>query len=48
MGSQYRRYHLSEYLDKSRVDCQEKDEKYDICKSLTPIFLLLIDILTYI
>ena len=48
MGSQCRRYHLSEYLDGSGVDCQEKDEKCDIYKSITPVFLLLIDILTYI
>ena len=48
MSSQYRRYYLSEYLDELRVDCQEKDEKCDICKSITHIFLLLIDILIYI
>ena len=48
MSSQCRRYHLSEYLDKSGVNCQEKDEKCDICKSITPVFLLLIDILIYI
>ena len=48
LGSKCRRYHLSKYLDGSRVDCQEKDEKCDICKSLTPIFQLLIDKLTYI
>ena len=41
MSSQCRRYHLSEYLDGSGVDYQEKDEKCDICKSITPIFLLL-------
>ena len=38
MGSQCRRFHLSEYLDGSGVVCQEKDEKCDICKSITPIF----------
>ena len=38
MSSQYRRFHLSEYLDKSGVNYQEKDEKYDICKSITSIF----------
>ena len=48
MGSQYRRYYLSEYLDNSGVDYQENNEKCDIYKSITSIFLLLIDILTYI
>ena len=48
ISSQYRRYHLSEYLDKSRINYQEKDEKCDIYKSISYVFLLLIDILIYI
>lgn len=34
MGSQCRRYSMSRYLDDSGLECQEKDEKCDICKYL--------------
>ena len=34
IGSQCRRYLFSGYLDDSKSNCQEKDEKCDICKSI--------------
>ena len=44
MSSECRRYILSRYLDGSGSKCSEKDEKCDICKSIS---LFLLYILTY-